>query len=99
MIVITGTVRIPPGAVDRVRPAMERMLMASRAEDGCQHYAYAIDVLDETIVHISEIWRDREALQGHFSTTHMAEWRAQFSELGITDRNLTLFETDAGTPV
>jgi len=99
MIVIAGTVRIPAGTIEKVRPAMERMLLASRAEDGCLHYAYAVDVLDEGLVHVSETWHDREALQAHFTTPHMAEWRSQFADLGITDRALTLYETDAGTPI
>ena len=99
MILIAGTVRIPSGAIDAVRPAMEKMLAASRAEAGCIRYAYALDVLDDGLVHISEAWTDRDALAAHFRTPHMAEWRAEFGALGITDRDLKLYETDEGTPI
>ena len=62
MIQIVGTVRIPAGSIDAARPAMERMLAASRAEPGCLRYSYAVDVLDEGLVHVVEAWADRDAL-------------------------------------
>ena len=99
MILIFGTVRIAPGTLDRVRSAMEEMIGASRTEDGCLHYSYAVDVLDETIIHISEAWRNRAALDAHFETAHLAQWRAQFASLGITNRKLKLYETDEGEPI
>ena len=99
MIVITGTVRLPAANREAAFPAMRAMVEASRAEDGCEAYSYAFDLLDDGLVHIVERWREREALEAHFATAHMAEWRAQFAKLGITDRDLTLFETDAGAPV
>lgn len=99
MLIIMGTVRIPEGALGTARPAMAKMLAASRAEDGCLTYSYAQDVLDPCVIHISERWRDRAALDAHFQTPHMAEWRAQFGAIGITDRNLRLYESDDGQPI
>lgn len=99
MLIIMGTVRIPDGAIDTVRPAMERMLAASRAEDGCFTYNYAQDVLDPCVIHVSERWRDRAALDAHFQTAHMAEWRAAFGGLGIHGRDLALYESDDGAPI
>ena len=99
MIQIVGTVRIPAGSIDAARPAMERMLTASRNEPGCLRYSYAIDVLDEGLVHVVEAWADRDALAAHFQTPHMAEWRAEFAALGISDRDLRLYETDEGEPI
>ncbi len=99
MLLIAGTVRIPDGALDRARPAMAKMLAGSRAEDGCLAYAYAQDVLDPGLIHIVERWRDRAALDAHFRTPHMAEWRATWADLGIHDRDLKLYEADEGHPV
>lgn len=99
MIVIVGTVRIPDGALDRARPAMAAMLTASRAEDGCLAYSYAQDVLDPCVIHVSERWRDRAALDAHFRTPHMAAWRAAFGAIGVSDRDLKLFECDEGIAI
>ena len=95
MIVIEGTVRVPPEQVEAARPAMEKMIRASRAEAGCLDYAYSIDLLDPGLVRVAERWESREALAAHFQTPHMAEWRAQFAKFSITDRSLRLYEADA----
>lgn len=94
MIVIEGTVRVPPDRVAEARAAMEQMIRASRAEAGCIDYAYAIDVLDPGLIRVSERWETRDALAAHFKTAHMATWRAFFPQLGISDRSLRLYEAD-----
>lgn len=96
MILIAGTVRIPAGSIEQARPAMEEMLAASRAEEGCIRYAYALDVLDDGLVHISELWDSREALLAHFHSAHMADWRAATAEIGFSDRDLRLYEVGDG---
>ncbi|WP_137933513.1 putative quinol monooxygenase [Mesorhizobium comanense] len=97
MLVIIGTIRLPPGRLDAARPVMERMVRASRAEDGCLEYCYAQDVLDAGLVRITEVWRDRAALDAHFRTPHIADWRSSWPALGIGERNLVLYE--AGEPM
>lgn len=94
MIIIEGTVRVPPERIEAARPAMEAMIRASRAEAGCLDYAYSMDVLDPGLVRITERWESREALAAHFGTPHMAAWRAEFAGLGITDRSLRLYEAE-----
>ncbi|RUU11707.1 antibiotic biosynthesis monooxygenase [Mesorhizobium sp. USDA-HM6] len=96
MLLIIGTIRVPPDRLADARPTMERMISASRAEPGCLAYSYAQDVLDAGLIHVSEIWSDRAALDAHFKSSHIAEWRASWAELGIGDRNLTLYEAGEG---
>ena len=99
MLLIVGTVRLPADALDRARPAMARMIAASRAEAGCVQYSYAEDVLDAGLIHVSELWRDRAALDRHFSSVHIGEWRAAWPSLGIADRNLVLYEVGEARPI
>lgn len=97
MIVIEGSVRIPPENLEAARAVMEQMIRASRAEEGCIDYAYSIDVLDPGLVRVSERWENRAALTAHFKTAHMTTWRSFFPQLGITDRSLRLYEADPET--
>jgi len=99
MVVITGTVRIREGALEAARPVMEAVLTASRAEKGCVHYAYAVDVLDPTVIHITEQWESEEDLRAHLATPHVALWRSHWEDLGISDRRLTLHEVSASKSV
>jgi quinol monooxygenase YgiN len=95
MVIVMGTVRVDPEAVERLRPAMEAMMAASRAEDGCLIYAYALDLLEPGLVRVSELWTDRAALQAHFQTPHMATWRAALAGQ-VRDRDIKLYEADDG---
>jgi quinol monooxygenase YgiN len=95
MIVVTGTIRLPDDGMARALPVMAAMVTASRAEPGCLSYAYAQDLFDPTLIHVVERWHDRAALTAHFATPHLALWRAQFADLGITERNLQLVEGEA----
>lgn len=99
MILVVGTVRIAEGGFERARDAMEKNILATREENGCIRYAYARDVLDPQIMHVSEAWRDMDALKAHFNAPHMADWRAAIAEIGASERNLRIYETDEGTPI
>lgn len=95
MLLIVGTVRLPPGNRDAARPVIRRMVEASRAEDGCLDYAYAEDVLDPGLIHVRELWADQAALDRHFAAAHLAEWRAAWPALGIGGRDLRVYEVGA----
>ena len=98
MLLITGSIRLAPGGLEAARPAMARMIAASRAEPGCRLYAYAEDVLEPGLIHVSETWTDRAALDRHFASDHIAQWRAAWPSLGITDRRLSLYEVGDPEP-
>lgn len=99
MIIVAGTVRIEPSKLGSARGEMEKMIKASRAEDGCIDYSYSVDVLDPGVVHVFEAWRDRDALQRHFNMPHLNAWRAAWTEIGVSDRNLHMYEISATSPL
>ena len=45
-VVVGGHFRLRPADVEALRPAMEAVLTATRAEDGCIVYSYAEDVAE-----------------------------------------------------
>ena len=98
MLVIIGTIRLPAERLDEARPAMQRMIAGSRTESGCIDYSYAQDVLDAGLIHVTEVWSDRAALDAHFRSPHIADWRASWAALGIGERNLMLYEAAEPKP-
>jgi quinol monooxygenase YgiN len=98
-LIVAGTVRVPPENLDGLRPHMIAMMATTRAEDGCEAYAYAEDVAEPGLVRIFEIWRDQTALDAHFNTAHMAAWRAAWPGFGVSDRNLKAYEIAAERPI
>lgn len=92
-LIIAGTVRVPPENIAAFKPHMLAMLTASRAEDGCHEYCYAVDVADPGLIRIFEAWSDQAALDAHFQTPHMATWRSHWPAFGVSDRRLFAYET------
>lgn len=99
MLLIVGTVRMPPSRLSDAKLAMEAMIGASRSEQGCIEYSYAEDVLVPGLIHVKEIWVGRAALEDHFASAHIAVWRSTWPALGITDRNLVLYEIGDPQPI
>ncbi len=94
-VVIAGTFRVPPQNLAAFKPHMEKMLAASRAEDGCLVYSYAQDMLDPGLIRVFEAWRDQAALDAHIKAPHMATWRAAWPQAGAGERNLSVYEVAA----
>jgi quinol monooxygenase YgiN len=99
VIIILGTVRLPHDNIGKARAAMETMVLASRAEDGCIAYSYAEDLLEPGLVRVTEIWRDQAVLDAHFKTAHLAAWRAQWPALAISERRLFAYEAGDPRPI
>jgi quinol monooxygenase YgiN len=91
VIVVIGTFRLPPAGLAAGRAAMERVIVASRAEPGCIAYAYAEDVTEPGLFRVNEAWESREALATHFESAHMKAWQRERAELGMTDRKVTAY--------
>ena len=92
MIVVEGSFRIPDIAA--ALPRMIAMITASRAEPGCVEYGYAMDVLDPTLVRVVERWESRAALEEHQHSEHIRDWRAGWLAMGLTDRELRVYEAE-----
>lgn len=99
MILVMGTFRLPPEALATALPMAQRVVAATRAEDGCFAYSYAQDLFDPGLIHVSEKWRDRAALQAHFKSAHMQAWMAERADLDLSDRDIRVFESDEGAAV
>jgi len=98
LLIIVGTVRLPPERLAQAHPAMRAMVEASRAEDGCLGYSYAEDLLEPGLIRVTELWRDQPALDRHFRSDHIAAWRASWPALGLGERDLHKYEVGEPAP-
>jgi len=99
LILVIGTVRLPPENLLAARADVLAMISASRAEEGCLEYCYAEDVLEPGLIHVKEIRTSREALRDHFASLHLCAWRSAWPRLQISDRKLELYEIGNPEPV
>lgn len=99
MIVIAGTIRMPGAITDAALDSLEKMMAASRAEDGCIDYTFARDICDPSVIVLFERWRDDEALAAHNASPHMAAFRETMAANPPAARDLRLYRTDGGQPI
>jgi quinol monooxygenase YgiN len=92
MLLVIGTFTIPPDNLPAARLVMNQMVRSSRSEDGCEEYVYAEDLFEPGLIHVKELWRDQSALDRHFASPHLVEWRSSWAKFGIGRRNLRAYE-------
>lgn len=98
-VAVTGSFRVPSENMPAFRPLMRTVIEASRAEPGCLAYSYAEDVLEPGLIRVSELWQSREQLDAHLAAPHMALWRKQREELGMSGREITVFAVTGAQPL
>lgn len=99
MLIVLAEAKLGEGALEAGRAAFTAMIETSREEEGCLGYAYAVDVLDPSVLHIVEKWVDDAALAYHFSTPHMGAFQAALQNLDVQITQLAKFQADDGSPV
>ena len=99
MIVVVGQFRFPAERMEDARPVMRQVIAATRAEAGCIQYNYGEDVLDPGLIRVSELWESREHLDAHMRSAHMAQWQRDRAELGLSGREIWVFEAGDGVPL
>ena len=83
-ILVTGTIDFDPANRDKAIETVTACMEATRAEDGCESYAFSGDLNDPGRFHISEQWASQEAMDSHMQTPHMAALMGAMGSLGVT---------------
>jgi quinol monooxygenase YgiN len=99
MLIIAGTLDLPPENRAKLLEAAEPLMRASEAEDGCDTYLMMPDPLDAGRVRIFERWQSEEALASHFAMPHMAEFGAALGSLGITGSEVLKYQISSSGPL
>ncbi len=94
MVIVLGTFRVEP--LERAEFLANRVALTqhSRAEDGCITYAFTADVVDPSVVILTERWRDRAALDVHLAGLGAAPQPA--SAPAPLDREIFIYQADDG---
>ncbi len=92
MVVVMGTAKFAAGEIDRLKDVIAAQLAATRAEDGCEAYSYARDVLDPDLLHIIERWRDNKAIADHFAAPHMAAFNNELARARIESLSVKAYD-------
>lgn len=91
-IVVNGRFPVDPDSLDAATEGILNMQAASRAEEGCFDYTFSVELGDPGMLLITERWASVEALQAHFATPHMADFRHVMGALNIAGGSVHFLE-------
>jgi quinol monooxygenase YgiN len=74
MLVLTAFIEVAPRDREAIQAALDKVIAATRAEQGCEDYGCYEDVQRPGRYVFVERWRDKAALDRHLRTPHMAAW-------------------------
>ena len=92
MIVIGGTIRVAAGRREEVMAQLRDFIAEVRKEPGCIEFSFAVDVNDDDLFRVFEIYKSTDDLTAHARSPHFKAWRAGPAMALMTERNLTLYE-------
>lgn len=75
------------------------IVAASRAEKGCNYYAFGRDIADDAVVWISEEWESQQDLTTHLKAAHIADFLTKISEIKIVSEVSRQYEVSSVGPV
>ena len=75
MVLLSVVIRVPPGEVAALRPALATAVKASRAEPGNLAYTMAEDMVEPGVIRVFEAYIGDAALAAHGASDHFKTWR------------------------
>ena len=98
MIVVNVSAEIDPANVAAMKEGIATMEVASRKEEGCQDYAFSIEINNAAMMRITEKWDTMDHLLAHFQAPHMAAFQALMASYPPKNMDANFYEATAVTP-
>lgn len=99
-IIVSGWMDYRPGDRDTMLTALVELGRRTREEEpGCLDYAMTADPADERRIRVYEHWTSRQALDEHFTTAHIKDFRTAVAGLTRVGVSLTAHTVAASQPM
>ncbi|KAA0212040.1 antibiotic biosynthesis monooxygenase [bacterium] len=74
MLTVIATITAKSGRVGEVRRELDKLVTATRREEGCINYDLHVSLKDACTFVFYENWESGEALRAHAASPHMQAW-------------------------
>ncbi|KQT82217.1 putative quinol monooxygenase [Aurantimonas sp. Leaf443] len=99
MIVVSGTIRFSPAALETLREKARVVLTETAKEAGCIVYSFGEDFLEPGLVRVYEEWESRAHLDAHVKSPHTVDWNRSADAVGYLARDINVLEIGSVTPL
>lgn len=96
-MIVSGTISLDPANHDAAVAVVGPLVEATLAEEGNITYGFWVHPSEPGELRVYEEWADRDALDAHMATPHMAEFLGAMANLGVTGTDIVLHEVTAST--
>ena len=97
MLVVMAKLSVKPDKKTELLALARDVIAATRKEPGCISYSLLDDPHDAGACLFVEEWVDKKALEQHFTTPHIAEWRAKSKDLLAGKTAIKLYQAEETT--
>ena len=80
MLVVTAKAKASKNNFIKLKNIINKLEQETRKEKGCIDYAFSVDINDENVLRITELWKDLKSLQNHLKTKHVNDFRAEMEK-------------------
>ena len=99
VLIVTGSVRVRPDAIDEALAASLDHVRRSRTEPGCLRHGVHRDVEDPMRLVFVEQWEDRAALDAHFAVPASGQFVTAVAALAVEPPVLEIWEASPAAGV
>jgi quinol monooxygenase YgiN len=90
-VVVLVSFELHPNDAVAMKALASAMQTATQQESGCLQYVFGTELAHPERIQLSEVWRDRSALDAHFQTPHMATFRQGLDTLRVVRLQATAY--------
>ncbi len=94
MILVTGSVRVRPEAIEDALALSVQHVERSRQEEGCLLHSVHRDVEDPMRLVFLEHWADRAALAAHFAVPESGDFVTTLGQLALAPASMEVYEAE-----
>lgn len=99
-VIVAGWMDYESGDRDTMLRHLVELGHRTREEEpGCLDYAMTADPADERRIRVYERWASQQALDEHFTTPHIKDFRTAVAELARVGVSLDAFSVTAARPM
>ena len=88
MLAVSVTLRVAPSEQEKFLSIARTLIEASRLEKSVVAYSFAIDVIENDLIRVFELYTNRDALEAHMATDHFRLWRSQTGSYERVERHI-----------
>lgn len=92
MIIVIARLTVKPDKKQELFGFAQALIAATRQEAGCISYTLLEDPFDAAKCAFVEEWENKQALERHFTTPHMKQWRQESADLLADKTEITLYQ-------